>query len=229
MIFEDKCETLDTEELNKSDRIFTEEEFIESVLEKDIYSKDLIGSMIITHNEINGILATDDKFVDIKWIIADVNHDKDNHNNNNIGYNPSNYYDLINVGGTRQYIFSTTSSIWKYSDIRYYLNDTFYNTFSVPMKDHMIHNYYESNGEMLLDYITIPSMTELGLEHLKLCCEKEGIKYPLYDSVNMTNYWTRSRYINNSLGVWYVIDGNMYFGNCTGIKNIAPLIRVSNN
>ena len=165
------------------------------------------------------------------WVIADVNHNTDQPNT----------YDLIPQDCFYSRTFSSSSQYWRSSDVRTYLNSTFYNGFSDNFKSRMSTIIYDSNGSTYNDdKVILPSFTEINgtTGTTSAAFVVEGAAYPIFtdnDSrkkyqVSTTTYslwWTRSRSTSSGTFVWVVrADGGMDGMGYGGSRYLAPVIRV---
>ena len=147
-----------------------------------------------------------------EWMIADVNHD-----------GTSGTVDLFSkttlTNGTIIQ-FSTSSQIYKNSNLDNYLESTVYNGFATEVKNALNLMDVESNRETIQRHIVAPSLTEVGNSYPNDVIQ-EGAIYPIFSPAcnpnpksifirpngNGVAYWTRSRYTNFSRGVWRVGSG----------------------
>lgn len=204
--------------------IATEEKFIE-LLDKKIYSKELIGYKVSIYNDTIG--------KPIIFTIADVNHNNENDpNGGNYDLITNECFHLTNFGESNRYADS---------NIREWLNSNFLEGFKESNSEfynHLCSFIYEKDGTVYSDIVMIPSITELGFEGYD---EYDGgIPYPIFKDnesriMNILGknkkgyYWTRSRRTtNHSSGIWCVYtDGSInsiHYGNSC---HLAPLLRIS--
>lgn len=202
--------------------IATEENFIK-LLDKKIYSKELIGYKVVVYNTLIGKLIT--------FTIADVNHEQN--------YLEGGYYDLIADGCFYLTNFGE-SNHYADSNIREWLNGNFLEGFresNSEFYNHLWSFIYKEDDAVYSDIVMIPSITELGFEGYD---EYDGgIPYPIFKDnesriMNILgknkkgHYWTRSRRTSGSSYVWCVdTDGSMSYSNYIGSRYLAPLLRIS--
>ena len=175
-----------------------------------------LTSGMITKDYIDRKVYITNSEADVKeWVIADVNHD-----------GTKGTVDLFPVEVLKTDMqFDPVSQLYGISDLRSWLNGKFYNGFSDEVRDAITYQQTLSNGEILLDKVKCPSLTELGINCNRYLI-KEGSIYPIFGNKtkcdanelsifkdknkNSTRYWTRSRNTNYSTGVW----GVYYNGYC---------------
>lgn len=184
-------------------------------------TKDYIGRMVrLTNSEVD----TEE------WIIANVNHDS-----------TEGTVDLFPAKVLKTDMqFDTTSQLYSLSDLRYWLNDEFYNGFTEEIRNAIVDQQILSNGEILEDKVKCPSLTELGISYDYLI--NEGSMYPIFgDEIkygvnissifkdkngNSMRYWTRSRRTNYSYYVWFVNNnGYCLYNNCNYSGAVVACIR----
>jgi hypothetical protein len=201
--------------------VATEASFIQ-LLQHGVYDSKYIGYKVQLGNSVdynNGL-----------WVIADVNHDSEN-------TGQTDCYDLISEDCFHGGVFSSSGNNWRSSDLRTWLNTTFYNGFSENFKSHMNNITYDSNGGTYTDdKIISPSFTEVkgGTSSYAIT---EGTAYPIFTNGNSrkkyktgttsyVDWWTRTPYTTSS-NVWivYSTGGISDAGYLTG-KYLAPLMRV---
>ena len=202
--------------------IATEENFIQ-LLEHGIYDSKYIGYKVTLTNSAQYNNGT--------WIIADVNHDSSN-------TGQTNCYDLISVDCINPGISFGSSQNWRDSNMRTWLNGTFYNGLSSDIKSRIMNIKYNSQGTWYNDdKIIIPSCTELNYSNTYAAVE--GIRYPIFTdstsrvkkqfgTTNTYYWWTRSRYTANINIVWDVLtDGTLYSDGYYISLYVVPTLRVS--
>lgn len=163
------------------------------------------------------------------WVIADINHNTDQPNT----------YDLIPQDCFYSRTFSSSTQYWRSSDVRTYLNGTFYNGFSENFKSHMSNIIYDSNGSTYNDdKVILPSFTEINgtTGTASTAFVVEGTAYPIFtDNASRVKeysgtaqlWWTRSRSTSGSTFVWLVrAYGDMDAMGYGGSRYLAPVIRV---
>ena len=200
--------------------VATEAAFIQ-LLQHGVYDSKYIGYKVQLGNSVdynNGL-----------WVIADVNHNTDQPNT----------YDLIPQDCFYRRTFSSSTQYWRSSDVRTYLNSTFYNGFSENFKSHMSNIIYDSNGSTYNDdKVILPSFTEVngttGITDTAFVVE--GTAYPIFtDNASRIKkyngsaqyWWLRSRNTSYDNIVWSVYtDGSMDIGYYDGNRYLAPLMRV---
>lgn len=181
--------------------IATEENFIK-FLECAVYDSKYIGYKVQLGNSTdynNGL-----------WVIADVNHDSAN-------TGQTDCYDLISEDCFTAAGFSNRTNVWRNSDVRTWLNGTFYNGMSSPVRGHSILMKYNSAGSWYSDdNILLLSGTELNANTGVI----EGVAYPIftdaasrvvkiYNTAQIGYYWTRTKGSLNY--VWNIdTDGLTY-------------------
>lgn len=205
--------------------VATEANFIK-LLNYGVYDSNYIGYKVQLSNSVdynNGL-----------WVIADVNHDSTN-------TGQTNCYDLISEDIFNERTFSSSSNIWRNSDIRTWLNNTFYSGFSTSFKARMDNMVYVSNGNTYNDdKMIIPSFTEVnGNYPIDYSSDSavEGTTYPILTNNDRRKYaagtttyrtwWTRSRRLSNTVRVWFVATaGDIGSYNYDYSYYLAPLMRV---
>ena len=181
--------------------IATEENFIK-FLECGVYDSKYIGYKVQLGNSVdynNGL-----------WVIADVNHDSAN-------TGQTDCYDLISEDCFTAAGFSNSTNVWRNSDVRTWLNGTFYNGMSSPFRGHLILMKYNSAGSWYSDdNILLLSGTEINAN----TGVTEGVAYPIftdaasrvvkiYNTAQTGYYWTRTKGSLNY--VWNIdTDGLIY-------------------
>lgn len=202
--------------------IATEANFIQ-LLKHGVYDSKYIGYKVQLSNSAQYNNGT--------WIIADVNHDSAN-------TGQTNCYDLISVDCINPGSSFGSSQNWRNSNMRTWLNGTFYNGLSSDIKSRIINIKYNSQGTWYNDdKIIMPSCTELNYSNSY--AEIEGIAYPIFTNNNSriknqfgttsTYYWwTRSRSTHYSSYVWRVgTDGSLSYSYYTDSRYVVPTLRVS--
>lgn len=201
----------------------TEANFIK-FLQAGIYTEDVIGYKVIlsnTANYNNGV-----------WIIADVNHDSAN-------TGQTNCYDLISVDCFYRNTFGNSQN-WRDSNMRTWLNNTFYNGLSSDIKSHIINIKYNSQGTWYNDdKVIMPSCTEINYSDIYNPTDTEGIVYPIFtDKASRIKYqfgttsaygwWTRTRFLSYSYFVWFVSAYGSLAGDSYGLSYyVVPTLRIS--
>ena len=220
-----------------TESIMVEDEFLD-IIQDGLQDKIKIGTEIILENPVGSKTI---------WVVAGVNHDSTNGTVDLISkylVQANDKYDYSGVYGN--------TNIYKFSDLRSWLNDTYIKGFSKEIQNNLkpIETVTDSNGELFttIDKVKIPSMTEVGIgtNNISFIPEnKEGEKYPLFDkgTSKTTNkkrikhekdkdnphwWWTRTRYNVNQNMVCVVSS----IGGCTGRDSwthsnggIIPIIR----
>ena len=170
------------------------------------------------------------------YVIADVNHDSTN-------TGQTNCYDLIALDCVNPGISFGSNYNWRDSNVRTWLNGTFYNGLSSDIKSHIINIKYNSQGTWYNDdKVILPSFTEVngstGTSYPQYA-DIEGIAYPIFTNNNSRSkyqfgttstyyWWTRSRYAVGSGTVWRVVaDGSLNNNGCTSKRYVVPTLRIS--
>lgn len=168
------------------------------------------------------------------WIIADVNHDSAN-------TGQSNCYDLISQDCINPGVaYGSSNNQWRSSNVRTWLNSTFYNGFSNAFKNRLLNPKYNSDGDWYIDdKIIEPSFTEVNGNvptDFSSITIVEGVKYPIFESGSSSReknsfgqgtvyyWWTRSKY--RSTNIWYVLRDMSNMNDYTTIFYLAPILRV---
>ena len=172
------------------------------------------------------------------WIIADVNHDSTNTGQENC-------YDLISQDCINPGVsYGSTDYQWRGSNVRTWLNSTFYRGFSSNLKNRLMNPKYNSDNTWYTDDIVIiPSFIEANGNvptDYSSYIVSEGVKYPIFESGSSdrikyqsgtsttVRWWTRSRLTNNSNYVCDVkVNGDMGSGAYSNNRYLAPILRVS--
>lgn len=196
----------------------TEADFIK-LLEHGVYDSKYIGYKVLLGNSVtyNGGL----------WVIADVNHDSTN-------TGQTNCYDLISQDCFGSQSFGGDNS-YRNSNIRSWLNNTFYDGFSNNLKSHMLNiKYYSRDTWYDDDKIINVSFIELngttGTTYTNYFVE--GVAYPIFTDNNSRaktgQYWTRTGQTNNNSYVWKVKTGGaIETSNVMNGFSTVPILRVS--
>ena len=140
-----------------------------------------------------------------EWRIADINHD-----------DTTGTVDLFPKYLLEDTVrpFSDGTIYYKNSNLRTWLNTTFYDGFTEEVKNAIKTQSFPSNYETLNDKVKCPSITEIGSRDslYEACTIEEGTIYPIFGNQqsrpndlalykhtngNSNNYWTRSRCIGN--------------------------------
>ena len=117
-------------------------------------------------------------------------------------------------------VFDNNTQYYKNSSLRTWLTTTFYNGFTTEVQNAIKVQSFPSNGETLNDKVKCPSLNEVGCNKIyESYVIAEGTIYPIFGTQQLRpnnlaiykctsgdtmNYWTRSRYTDNSSGVWIV-------------------------
>lgn len=200
--------------------VLTEAEFLE-ILNKGIYTRNLIGHQVTLTNS----AATSG--TNPNYMIVDVNHDS----------NQLNTYDLMAIDCVSANNYGH-DQYYRTSNIRTWLNGTYFNGFSANMQSHIVNIRYNSQGTIYTDdKIIIPSMTEICGDkyNSNYYTKNEGTAYPVisdackkYNGTNATIWYTRSRSLQNGSYVWIVRENTMMDDQCHYNSNFpfSPLFRV---
>ena len=205
----------------------TEANFL-NLLQDEIYTENAIGYKVILSNSAAYNNGT--------YIIADVNHDSAN-------TGQTNCYDLISVDCIYPGSSFGISQDWKYSYIRTWLNNTFYNGLSSDIKSHIMNIKYNSQGTWYNeDKVTSPSFIEVNgtTGTTSGGYDSEGVPYPIFTdnnsrikyqlgTTNAFNWWIRSRAIGNYNYVWKVYTDGSLLASRYSVSGycVVPLLRVS--
>ena len=207
----------------------TEENFIK-FLQVGVYTSDIIGYKVQLSNTVD--------YNNNIWIIADVNHDSTNTGQNGC-------YDLISESCFSPQTFGSDTT-YRNSNVRTWLNETFYNGFNSNFKSHMLNIKYNSQGSWYADdKIILPSFIEVNGTTGSADSaydSTEGVAYPIFTDNNSRiknqfnssayeRYWTRTRYYYNS---WWVtdnvcyiyVDGSPQNSRSSSTFYLAPVLRV---
>ena len=191
--------------------------------------KSLVGYMVQLGNSVdynNGL-----------WVIADVNHDSAN-------TGQTGCYDLISQDCISPGVaYGSSNNQWRSSNVRTWLNGTFYNGFSNNLKNRLMNPKYNSDNTWYTDDIVIiPSFIEVNGNvptDYSSYIVSEGVKYPIFESGSSSRiknqfggsayyWWTRSRYTSNSGNVWVVsTGGSVTYYRYSISYYLAPLLRIS--
>jgi hypothetical protein len=202
--------------------VATEASFIQ-LLQHGVYDSKYIGYKVQLGNSVdynNGL-----------WVIADVNHDSEN-------TGQTDCYDLISENCFHYGVFNSSNNKWRSSNVRTWLNDTFYNGFSSNLKNRLMNPKYKTQSIWYTDdYVIIPSYKEVN-GGTSTAQDNEGVAYPIFtDNASRIKYqsgtstakgwWIRSRYTSSSGSVWNVnSNGTISYGSGSGSLYLAPLMRV---
>lgn len=202
--------------------IASEDNFIE-LLENGVYDSKYIGYKVRLSNTVD--------YNDGLWIIADVNHDSAN-------TGQTNCYDLISQDSFHIAGFGNNQN-WRNSNVRTWLNSTFYSGFSNNFKSHILNLKYNSQETSWYDddKIIIPSYVEIaGYDGGWL--DVEGVKYPIFTDYasrikkifndNAYYWWLRTRNLMESSWVRCIdTSGNITSSSYSSAYPVAPILRVS--
>lgn len=172
-----------------------------NLLKREIYHNAFVGKTIYINNREYLILSTDKKS-----------------------------YDLICIEPIEVDIpFSEKDNIYKTSEVRIWLNTTYIRKYiDEDLYPYMIRQDVESNGEILNDYVKIPSMTELGKSNEYYDMVIEGKRYDLLNqNIFRKNICLRTRNTNRSSNVWYINrNGNASYISYSSSCGLTPIIRL---
>lgn len=137
-------------------------------------------------------------------------------------------YDIICITPFHEMEFSDKDNIYKTSKVREWLNNDFIKLLPDTILSCLSKMKVESNDEILEDYVTIPSMSELGKSSEYYDIKDEGSVYELLNSNIFRKWiWTRSRHTGNTLYVWIVYaDGHVNDPIYSSFYCLAPVIRL---
>lgn len=201
----------------------TEADFIRFLEDGGKYDSSMIGYKVTLSNSAAYNGGT--------YVIADVNHDSTN-------TGQTNCYDLISVDCINPESSFGSSQNWRDSNMRTWLNGTFYNGLSSDIKSHIMNIKYNSNGTWYNDdKVIMPSCKELNYSDSYTAIE--GTTYPIFtDNASRQKYkfgttstyywWTRSRDTYDSSFVWFVrTDGSLGYIYYNLSCYVVPTLRIS--
>ena len=211
----------------------TEEDFIR-FLDLGLYTKRAIGYKTVLSSNTPAY-----EYRNGTWIISDVNHDY-----NNTGQYGC--YDLINEYGFLK-AFDANNHNWRDSDIRTWLNNTFYNGFSNEFKNRVMNIKYKSEDSWYNDdKIILLSFTEVNGDSSSIGSAEdfiiEGTPYPVFTNddsrkrmrfihYNYYFWFLRSRYIGQYYSDFYIYSvtgaGSFSVGTTDSYNLIIMALRIS--